>query len=187
MLSLDVSSWSGSKISINTRMQILKWKRSWSAKEPRNEDKCLVEGLDLFRQWNLTKQICFPINYVWGSSTLREINPNFRVNILCGWIISCVKICKTELSAYIPGSLPSNQVLKAKYWVAVISKDPTVSICISGELGWADGPRGGFGFPWAGEWRRDREVRNPLATRAGVLLHPAPRAQHCFQFSSSSP
>ena len=155
-------------------MQIPKWRRSWSAKELKNKDKCLVEGLHLFRKRNRTEQICFPINYIWGSRTLCEINPILRVNNLCVWIIACVKICKIELSAYVPGSLPLNQVLKAKYWVAVISEDPTVSFCVSRKVGWADGPRGRFGVPGAGERGGDREDCNPPAHVLGCcsILHP---------------
>jgi len=79
-----------------------------------------------------------------------------------------------ELSTYIPGSLPLNRVLKAKYCVAVISEDRTVSISMSMQVGWADGPRGGFGFPHAGERGRDGEVSNPLACTQGCCSIPCP-------------
>lgn len=42
------------------------------------------------------------MSYNWGRRTLCVINPNFRENVLCVWIIAGVKICRSELTAHIP-------------------------------------------------------------------------------------
>lgn len=121
------------------------------------------------------------MNYNWGSRTLWVINPNFGVNIPRVWIIAEVKVCKTELPAHIPKSLPLNQVLEVKYWVSGVSEEPRVSICKSQKEGWADGPRNRFGFWCQGEGG-DREDCNPCCS----ILHPelsnSPSSAHPLLF-----